>query len=217
MSTKSRLDKLYKAAPRIRLPEDCKILWISDLHIGDGGPEDDFRKNAGLFDSTINEYLNQGYVIYGLGDLYDLWETKNPIPCPLLMNINKIKGNHDNSLSYPEAIVLQIGNLEIFCCHGMQGDWVNDNGQWVGKLFVKWVWVPLQWIGWHDVQLSKKKRHERQEKRLCEWANKQIFPSMFGHTHLLADIGKYKNAGSWVQMGGEAIEFSNGKFTDKHF
>lgn len=133
--------------------------------------------------------------------------------------IIRIKGNHDNSLDYPEAVVLQIGDVEIFCCHGNEGDWFNDGkiGMWISKNFVRYLWVPLQWLGLHDAELAKVKRHQAQESRLEEWANKQSFYSIFGHTHLLGRMKKYFNAGSWVGDGGEGIVFENGQFTLKQF
>lgn len=77
MSTKSRLDKIYKTCKRIRLPEDSKILFVSDLHMGDGGPEDDFEKNDLLFQKEFLNAINRGYFIVLLGDIEDIWEAKD--------------------------------------------------------------------------------------------------------------------------------------------
>lgn len=231
MSTKSRLDKLYKECARIRLSPDVKLLFVSDLHMNDGDPPDDFRKNDPLFCKVMAEYFERKFTVVLLGDVYDLWEqpdeqaiiNAHPAAISILQRFKdvwrliRIKGNHDKVLDYLEAVVLLIGDTEIFCTHGNQGDFFSDKAGWLGLWFVRYFWTPLQWLGVHNLRESKRRKHEKQELELNEWAMNQSFISVFGHTHFLADSGNYKNSGSWVQMGGQGIEYVDGKFTDKHF
>lgn len=244
MSTKSRLDALYKTCERIRLPEDAKILFIADLHEMDGSPADDYAKNEPIFVVGVSPYYPSGHIIVILGDRKDLWEQKDEKKIDAAHHLTEallkqfkdagrlieVLGNHNNSQNLPEAVVLQIGDLEIFCTHGHAGDTWNDSLWWVGQNVVRYLWVPLQWLGFHDVKKAKQKRHEEQEQRLINWAKEQDFPSIFGHTHLLRlltvkpgkvgsgkPIAKYLNAGSWVGEDGEAIEYANGVFTERRF
>jgi hypothetical protein len=47
-----KLDKLYEQSPEVNLSDHKGWIIFSDLHMGDGGSTDDFRRNAKLFTSA---------------------------------------------------------------------------------------------------------------------------------------------------------------------
>ncbi len=231
MSVKSRLDKLWDNGGCVCLSPSSKLVFMSDFHANDGGPTDDLMKNKALLVKTLSYYLNVGYTLILLGDILDLWE-QNDIEkirsiypelfiifykFDALKRLIQIKGNHDGGLDLSEYQILKVGELKLFCIHGYQGDWPNDNGSFVGKFFVRYIWTPLQWVGFEDMQARKRKRHEAQEKKLKEWADDRKVVTICGHTHRLGNHKYYKNSGSWVYMGGNAIEFMDGQFIEKRF
>lgn len=231
MSFKSRLDKAYRDAPRIRLAPTVPLVFMSDLHENDGGPADDFVRLDPLCSTVMSGYRARGFTVVTLGDIEDIWEcpdrAKIRIAHPAVEGeknrlreegrLIEIDGNHDMSLKNHKAVVLQIGDMEIFCIHGHQGDLLNDRLWWVGQYFVRYLWVPLQWLGISDPTKRKAKKHATQEKRLREWAFHKPFITAFGHVHRLVDGANCFSSGSWVCQDGEAVEYANGKFTLKTF
>jgi UDP-2,3-diacylglucosamine pyrophosphatase LpxH len=229
MSIKSRLDKLYSSCGKVVFNRDDKLVFLSDTHMSDGGPADDFTKNEHSFCQTLRSYLPLGNTIVLLGDIWDLWECPDqekilrahPQSIGLLEQFRKagrliqIKGNHDWDLDYLEGLILEIGDLKFFIAHGHQGDIWNDEWRWVGQNIVRYLWVPLQWIGLHDPTEAKAKRHEKQEREIKRWADENKVYVICGHTHRVANHQYYHNSGSWVGEGGQWIEYSNGVFTQK--
>ena len=141
---------------------DRSIFVISDLHMGDGGPRDNFalgdrEKQLGLFlDYVAHE---QGELIV-LGDLFEFWQmnlsTIITTHLPLLdrlaqMNALYVLGNHDSDLDHFSGTRLlphpffqsmsgpferQVGGKRIKFMHGHEVDPVNkgDIPQW-GRAF----------------------------------------------------------------------------------
>jgi predicted phosphodiesterase len=67
------LQKLYDSAPRVALSEASRIVILSDLHLGDGGPRDDFRHNEDLVQRVLRDYyLAGGYSLVLNGDIEEL-------------------------------------------------------------------------------------------------------------------------------------------------
>ena len=48
-----KLSKLFDESPTIDLSASERWVIFSDLHMGDGGSTDDFRRNAELFTSAL--------------------------------------------------------------------------------------------------------------------------------------------------------------------
>ncbi len=68
------LDRLYEKAPVYKVKPEEKILVFSDLHMGDGGGSDDFKRNSGLYLRILESYHRLGYHLILLGDIEELWE-----------------------------------------------------------------------------------------------------------------------------------------------
>ena len=69
----SALDELLAACPSRIIAEGEKYVIISDLHLGNGGKNDDFRRNGALFlDILRSWYLPRGYFLILNGDIEEL-------------------------------------------------------------------------------------------------------------------------------------------------
>jgi predicted phosphodiesterase len=223
MKTAERLDWLLKNTKPIFVDRAWKALFISDTHMGVKDEADDFQKNELLLRTTAFDYRVNGFQIFTLGDLYELWEneylsdivSKYP-DLYTLLDAGAIRGNHDNSLvARPEAFVFQYEGTEkkILCVHGYQGDWANETGSWLGKFFVRYIWAGIgqRIFGMHDptsaTALKNLKKHEAIKKAVHQWAFDRKQTVFFGHTHLSEqDPPYYFNTGSWVGKGGQGIE-----------
>lgn len=229
MSTKSELDWLLQHTQPIDIDSSFRGIFVSDLHLGVRDEADDFKKNESLFLREMWGYKQRGFIIFGLGDVIDLWE--NPklkdvlFQYPWLPDIfdYQTKGNHDGELDYPEAILLRYidSGKKILCVHGHQGDFFNDDGSWIGRFFTRHIWRNLQMIGLKDPTTAtprNPKKHEATKKAIHEWSDEREQIIIFGHTHLIeAHPPYYFNTGSWVGDGGSAIEIIGGNIGAKIF
>ncbi len=87
------------------------IIVVSDLHIGDGGPRDNFSvdSKARKFDSFLDYVENRGAELFVLGDLFEFWQANISRVLvhrmPLIDRLAKINavyvvGNHDADLEH---------------------------------------------------------------------------------------------------------------------
>lgn len=77
MAVNSRLNKLFKSAPRIPYDDSSKLVFFSDCHRGEGGWADNFAKNQGLYFHALQSYYDKGFTYFELGDGEELWENKD--------------------------------------------------------------------------------------------------------------------------------------------
>lgn len=75
MSSKSRLDRAYKNAHRIRFDDTSKFILFSDCHRGDNSFADDFANNRNIYFHALKHYFNEGFSYCELGDGDELWEN----------------------------------------------------------------------------------------------------------------------------------------------
>jgi predicted phosphodiesterase len=186
-----RLDGLLKASPLISWTSQSKGLVISDLHQGNGGKADDYKKNAQLVNDTVSHYCGLGYVIIGAGDIKDGWkfdfkDIKYTQPAFDYL----IQGNHDRALNlYPESIILTNGVDKILIDHGYAGETTTDVGWKTSRWFIRHVVMPAEAAGIisnpdADPRPSiNHARHDMVVNTRHEWAfeRKQIL--CYGHIH----------------------------------
>lgn len=217
MTTSERLDFLL-AHPPLMLPYFPKVVFFSDLHMGDAGPADDFKTNEKLFCKIFEYYLRENFIPFLLGDTEELWqfnrkEVINIYGEAYFGDCHLIKGNHDAELNLPEAILL-INDKPILLIHGHQGDWINDKYWKIGRWFARYPWKILEYIGFQDNWFSPSKnmkRHELVRMNLMNWANDKKITLVCGHVHSQEHYGYYWNVGSGVIPGRiECIEFVDG-------
>lgn len=75
MSTKSRLDQVYREAPRIVINRCSRIVCMSDCHRGVGNRGDNFLFNQNLFMAALQYYYDRCFTYIELGDGDELWEN----------------------------------------------------------------------------------------------------------------------------------------------
>ena len=106
------LQRLFDAAPRVRIDNGSRIVILSDLHLGDGGPRDDFLHNADLVQRALREYyLRRGFGLVLNGDIEELqrfrlhsirerWGSLYSLfqEFGRKTSFHKIVGNHDEAL-----------------------------------------------------------------------------------------------------------------------
>ncbi len=223
-----RIDALYKK-PDITytVKSDEKLVFFSDTHCGDGGLSDDCYPNKQLLLKILRFYMAQGFVIIGVGDIEEQWQSKEiDIQMEYFEHLALFKyrlgGNHDREQNYPEAMLIKFSQMvpvktcrgENFCLpvpnemlvlHGHQGvDYLNDKLWWVGRFFTRYVWRPLEYLGIRDWTSASKnlKRHDLVRSLHLEWASRH--PDVLlgcGHLHKLENVGNYWNFGSSTNVG----------------
>ncbi len=206
-----RIDALYKKPPiKITVGQDEKIVFFSDTHMGDGGPSDDCHPNKRLLEKVLTYYVQNGFIIIGVGDIEERWQSngediQKEYKEHLKLFKYRLGGNHDREQNYPEAMLLKIGESQMFVLHGHQGvDYLNDRLWWVGKFFTRYVWRYLEYLGIREWTSSSKnvKRHDLVRSLHLEWAAQHSNVILgCGHLHGLEHVSNYWNFGSSTNVG----------------
>ncbi|MBC5627082.1 metallophosphoesterase [Clostridium sp. NSJ-49] len=74
---KNKLDYLYDNAFTIPFDDSSKLVFISDVHRGDGTYFDSLLPNANIYITALKYYLRNGYTYIEVGDGDELWKNKN--------------------------------------------------------------------------------------------------------------------------------------------
>ena len=199
------LGRLLQEVPRRALGADERILIASDLHLGNGGSRDDFRRNGPLFEAALREYyLPRGYLLVLNGDIEELQRFTLPQVRQAWAGIfdlflsfrrgpglYKIYGNHDFLLSlrndpYPadellEGLCLTNGDRSLFVFHGHQASLFQERFMSLSGLVLRYVATPLGFRSYSTSQDSRKKF--RVERRVYTFASSRKLISLIGHTH----------------------------------
>jgi predicted phosphodiesterase len=75
MSSRKRISRAYRSAPRVSFNDDSKFILFSDCHRGDNSFADDFAKNRNIYFHALKHYYHEGYTYCELGDGDELWEN----------------------------------------------------------------------------------------------------------------------------------------------
>jgi predicted phosphodiesterase len=201
----NKLNRLLKSAPELSPGPQDKLVIFSDLHLGDKGGNDDFRKNGELFEAVLrNRYLKENFTLILNGDIeelalfplkrimarwgeiYRLWDE-----FAVRNALIKLAGNHDLSLlrrrprdlPFPviEALKIRLSGGLLFVVHGHQTSHWNWAFQTLGILFLRWLLHPLG-FGNYTVAESSRRRF-RVEKRMSGFAREKKLMALIGHTH----------------------------------
>ncbi|EDT75462.1 metallophosphoesterase [Clostridium butyricum] len=119
--SKELLSRLEKEGCVIDFDDTSKLVFISDVHRGNGGYEDSLRLNENIYKAALRYYYNNGYTLIEIGDGDELWKNKNILNIAynykdvfkMLNKFNHKKrlyllyGNHDIIKSNPEFILKQ--------------------------------------------------------------------------------------------------------------
>jgi UDP-2,3-diacylglucosamine pyrophosphatase LpxH len=152
--------------PELPLRHASYVL-ISDLHLGNGGGADDFRRNESTLAAALDHYHAGGYRLILLGDTEELWqfdihEIRAKYDASIYARIqgfapdrlHRVFGNHDidwgspidpvlpppsRTLGAPEGIKLtdDRGRPRILLAHGHQGTYLSDYKSWSSRFLVR--------------------------------------------------------------------------------
>ena len=186
------------------LKDPSKYVIFSDLHLGNGGFKDDFKKNGDLFTKILREYyLKKDYTLILNGDIEELQKFKlNEI-----MNtwteiyslldrfaeknkLYKTVGNHDYSLNdhlstypYPiyDSLKINSHDQDIYIFHGHQASHFFSRYNHISGFLLRYMAKPL---GIKNLSISHNSRKKfLTEKRIYEFASKNKIVTIIGHTH----------------------------------
>lgn len=205
--------QFIKDCPEEKLDESRKYVFLSDLHMGNGGSRDDLADNRALLETMLADwYLQQDYVLILNGDVEDL--NKFPLAkirraWPRLLeligrfaergSLRKVVGNHDYDLllerDYPwklyEGIIYRCGDHKLFVFHGHQASSLYVRFDFFSAFMVRWFLRPLHIP---NVVVSKDSRRRfRTEKQIYRAARALGVAVITGHTHrpLFESLSKF--------------------------
>jgi hypothetical protein len=189
--------------PRETIDRDSRLVFLSDLHMGDGSGRDDLEHNRNLLEALLSRrYLERGYTLVLNGDIEDLSKFRYPdirAAWSSLYEIfdafaragrlRKIVGNHDLGLlktrDYPferiHGLVLEHGPDRIFAFHGHQGSPFFTKHDYISHFVVRYLAKPLA-IKNASVDDHGKRRF-RLERRIYRASQALGVASVIGHTH----------------------------------
>ncbi|MEI6651563.1 MAG: metallophosphoesterase [Chlorobiaceae bacterium] len=203
------LERLLKTAKSVSLDHSSRVLILSDLHMGNGGRRDEFKRNAELVKTMLGSYyLPEKYslvlngdieelfkfpldsIVAEWGDLYDLF---------LKFEENgffwKTYGNHDASLldekryqlasSMVNSLKFHYGHETMLLFHGHQAsELLWETYPMVSRaviFFIKYIAKP---IGIRNFSIAyNSPRRFAIEKSIYEFSNQAKIVSIIGHTH----------------------------------
>ena len=197
----NRLDALLGSAPAVSLSKDARLFVLSDLHLGNGSPRDDFLPNGALTVTVLREhYLAKGYGLilngdieelqrYKLHDIRERWAELYQLfgRFRATTSLYKIVGNHDELLwkcdgeGLLEAIRLLSGDDTLLVFHGHQATIYFENFNWLSGFFLKYFANTLRIRNVPVTYESRKKFWT--EHRVYDFASAHKIVSIIGHTH----------------------------------
>ncbi len=194
---------LQAGARKETLDPRARILFLSDLHMGNGTKRDDFRRNEELVRSALSAfYLSGGWRLVLNGDVEELHKFRLDEVRAAYGELYgvfsafhnrgalvKIVGNHDLGLllhgdyEYPldHSLCLEGDGGRILAFHGHQSKKLYMKYNRLSDLLVRYVASPLR-IPNIDLPVESRRRY-RAERRIYR-ASKEIGAVIIaGHTH----------------------------------
>lgn len=201
------LPELWDSAPARALSDSDKIAILSDWHMGDGGPNDDFRKNAAVMLAALEDYYEpRGWTLVLNGDIEE-WLRARPEAirqawAPVFTVLERLRsagrlirlvGNHEIRREFEafssqdrtfdgEALKLNYDGRMVFLFHGHQAGTVNSGRfnrliGWSLRVFANTLRIGNPSIA-HDNDKKIKL-----EKAVYEFSRSHGALTIIGHTH----------------------------------
>jgi UDP-2,3-diacylglucosamine pyrophosphatase LpxH len=201
----TQLDQLYESSVKEELKKNKKFVVFSDLHMGDGSAKDDFRQNAQLFRSALEEYyFSNAFNLILNGDIEELqrfslksihkrWKEIYDVFDKFHAKgmLFKLIGNHDLTLlfepeqdiKYPvlHSLTLQSKDGEMLIFHGHQASMLYKNLNKLLGYTLKYLANPLR-IRNYSISHNSRKQYKI-EQRVYHYSNFRKRVSIIGHTH----------------------------------
>ncbi|ABL65235.1 metallophosphoesterase [Chlorobium phaeobacteroides] len=203
------LERLLINARPVTLDASSRVLILSDLHMGNGGRRDEFRRNAELLSTLLgNYYLPEQYNLVLNGDIEELFK----FPLQGIMDqwgsfyelfekfeqngfFLKTYGNHDTGLldekEYPlksylvESLKFHYGKETMLLFHGHQASvllW--ETYPLVSRLVVFFLRYIAKPFGIRNFSIAyNSRRRFAIEKSIYDFSNRAKIVSIIGHTH----------------------------------
>lgn len=199
------LEKIYRESPTINISKDDKIVIFSDIHIGNGGRNDDFLQNSDFFSTILTEnYLKKNYTLVLNGDIEELYRFSYKSIINRWKNVYdifdifrtqgkffKIVGNHDYKIYFSRthsvnkqlyrAIKLDFKGNIIFVFHGHQTAGIFEQYSTLIGYLLKYLATPLGMKN-GTIPLDSEKKFKT-EIRAYEFSKQKKIISILGHTH----------------------------------
>lgn len=200
-----QLDNILEKAHRVSLEKHSRLVIFSDLHMGNGGKNDDFLPNEPLFTTALKDYyLKNDYSLVLNGDIEELqrysmekiWQKWEHVfglfdAFNQKQKLFKTVGNHDidflvkvpKNYQIPiyESLSLDYKDDRILIFHGHQASSkYRDYNKWVGYT-LKYVANPLR-IKNYSVAHDSRKQYNI-EKKAYHYSSIRKIVSIIGHTH----------------------------------
>ncbi len=204
---------MHQDARRESLDADSRIVFMSDLHMGNRGSKDDFKRNADLVEDSLSAfYLKGGWKLVLNGDVEELHKFK-PAEIRLAYediyslfkdfeargDLVKIVGNHDLDLllyddyefKLEHALRLDHRDGSVLAFHGHQSYDFFMKYNYLSDFIVRYIANPLQ-IKNDDIPMTSKRRFKA-ERRIYRAAKELGVITIAGHTHrpLFESFSKY--------------------------
>ncbi|MBU3876980.1 metallophosphoesterase family protein [Faecalicatena sp. AGMB00832] len=187
---------------------------FSYVELGDGDELWENRSLSQIIDihsdvfwlMTKFQEKNRLYLLYGNHD----HSKQHCSYCQKHCSTYHLSGQEAETPLFPKYCYLQglilkdmeLGN-DLYLTHGHQADFLNSTLAPVAKFLVRYVWKPLEAIGFSDPTSTAKNytRKKKTESRLTEWAVQEQKFLVTGHTHrpmIGSTDSPYFNTGSCV-------------------
>jgi len=211
----SSFSYLLSESPKETLAPGGRFVFMSDLHLGDGGSRDDLAPNRGLVQNALARwYLERGFTLVLNGDIEDLskfrWREIREAWGGLFEifdafhkagRLRRIVGNHDLGLlarnDYPYALThslaLDWNGHSLFAFHGHQASRFFVKYDYLSEFIVRYLAKPLTI---RNSGVSGDSRYRYHTERLIYKASRRLgLVSITGHTHrpLFESHSKYES------------------------
>jgi UDP-2,3-diacylglucosamine pyrophosphatase LpxH len=205
--------EFFEASPVLPLDDSSRLVFISDLHMGDGGGRDDLARNRELIQAALSRwYLERGYTLILGGDVEDLQKFRLSAirkAWPELYAtfdafaakgaLYKLVGNHDLALlrekAYPyplsHGLRIEADGQSVFAFHGHQASKLFAEHRYLSGFVVRYLAKPLK-VKNASVSADSRQRFKA-ERRIYRASKKLGIVSLCGHTHrpLFESLSKY--------------------------
>jgi UDP-2,3-diacylglucosamine pyrophosphatase LpxH len=209
MTRYSNLEQLLQSSETIGIDRTSRVVVFSDLHLGDGGRNDEFLHNAPLVETVLRQrYLADGFSLVLNGDVEELfkfdldsiqaaWGDLYRLFQSFSRNgfFRKLYGNHDHGLldhdgyclasSLSESLELRYEDETLLLFHGHQASpFLNEPRTFSSRslfYFLRYFARPFG-VRNYSVSYSNRKRYAI-ERTVYEFSNRFRLISIIGHTH----------------------------------
>lgn len=201
------------SSPVLPIADGSRYVFLSDLHMGDGGDSDDLQPNRELATTVLARwYLERGYTLILGGDIEDLQKFKAGAIRKAWSDLYsifdafaergalwKLVGNHDLALlrekepryAVHHGLRLERGGRTLFCFHGHQASRLFAKYMYISDFVVRYLAKPVKF---KNASISGDSRQRfKAERRIYRASKKLGIVSICGHTHrpLFESLSKY--------------------------